>query len=332
MQVSRAICLEDLRVEESAEGLEVSCACISDVGDFPGRLRAGIAGLEAGRAPDSLDWAAVALLLPAMAEGRDIVVRGALSRRLLHALNHDIQGVLTVLAPELRRIRIEAEAAAPDHRAPTGRIGTGFSAGIDSFATLSLYDPRSAEDTPKITDLAVFDVGAFGPPGSAQAGALFDRSARRCREVAARLGLGAVTVGSNLGALYAGRFPFQRSHTLRNVAAALLLGRHLDLHLYSSSYGPHHVAVQETHDIAFLDPVLLPMLSTGRMELYSAGAGLTRAEKTVRVARDPDAGTLLDVCITPADRRPADRPNCSRCWKCRRAMVTFDLLGRPGEP
>jgi hypothetical protein len=73
--------------------------------------------------------------------------------------------------------------------------------------------------------------------------------------------------------------------------------------------------------------MLLPLIGTEEMRLLSYGAGLARYQKMEIVARDSWAKTWLDVCVAPAKVRIAGKfRNCSKCWKCRRAMVNFELL------
>jgi len=45
------------------------------------------------------------------------------------------------------------------------------------------------------------------------------------------------------------------------------------------------------------------------------------------VANYKPAYTALDVCVAPPGERSGNF-NCSKCWKCLRAMLTFDALGQ----
>jgi len=61
--------------------------------------------------------------------------------------------------------------------------------------------------------------------------------------------------------------------------------------------------------------------------MKSAGAGLARIEKMKIIAAYEPCKSYLDVCVANARiRNNSDKVNCSRCWKCSRAMVNLDLL------
>ena len=81
--------------------------------------------------------------------------------------------------------------------------------------------------------------------------------------------------------------------------------------------------------MSHVEPMLLGRLSTERMRFQSSGAGLPRIEKMEKTAGYSPARTLLDVCVAPQKMRAWTKPpHCSRCWKCARAMVNLDVLGK----
>src|SRR5690606_758943 len=84
------------------------------------------------------DHVAVALLLPAMRYGRDLRVGGVVTDVLLHRMNHDLQALIRIIHPGYQRVVVSAEETAPPGSAPLG-VATGFSGGVDSFATLREY-------------------------------------------------------------------------------------------------------------------------------------------------------------------------------------------------
>jgi len=78
-----------------------------------------------------------------------------------------------------------------------------------------------------------------------------------------------------------------------------------------------------------MDPILLPLLSTERLDLLSGVPALSRVAKTAIVAENPDARRMLDVCIANADKRMRlGKINCSNCWKCVRTLLTLEALGQ----
>lgn len=321
------IILKPGRTVAEDDGFVVSCAI--EAPDMPAELWFRVRSTAADpQPPDDLSWALVALLLPAMESGRDMHVDGPVSRRLLFNANHDVQAALRLYAPSLHRIEITAAESATGGRSDEQRLGTGFSAGIDSFASVFLLLSQATGQRLSLTDLCVFEVGAFGPFDDAlvkqRHAARYARAAAFAREI----GVSATGITSNLGAFYKPQWWFQRTHTLRNVAAALVLTRSIDGYFYSSTFSLGSIRVAAHYDLAIMDPILLPLLSTEQLEFSSGGAGLSRFDKTALVCRNALSYDCLDVCVAPEDERVSlDRPNCSRCWKCNRTMLTLDLLG-----
>jgi hypothetical protein len=137
---------------------------------------------------------------------------------------------------------------------------------------------------------------------------------------AAELGLPVIRVRSNLDSFFSSVLNFQATNTTRNAAVALLFQAGSKRFLYASSYPWHLIRIDEAEHMARLDPVLLPGLSTERIELAAAGTDYTRIQKIARIAHLDLVQRRLDVCVV-------DGRNCSRCWKCMRTMFTLELLG-----
>jgi hypothetical protein len=84
--------------------------------------------------------------------------------------------------------------------------------------------------------------------------------------------------------------------------------------------------------MADFDPILLALLCTSTLTFVSAGAGLSRVQKTRIVSENSDAYELLDVCAGGNEERTASKvPNCSKCSKCVRTLLTLEALGRLEE-
>ena len=65
--------------------------------------------------------------------------------------------------------------------------------------------------------------------------------------------------------------------------------------------------------------MLLQCLSTESLQFILSDYA-TRIEKTKVIADDPIANKFLDVCFC--------FNNCGKCSKCRRTLVTLDILGK----
>lgn len=266
------------------------------------------------------------LIYPAMFFGEDIVIDGCVSERLLAAMG-DLQAFLRVFDPRLRPVSILSTSTDTARRARSGRVATGFSAGIDSHATIALYN---GSRMPMIlTDLCTFDVGAMGFFGERSTSELFRQYRDRTAAFAQRSKLHCMSVQSNLDSFYPHPLYFHKTHTLRNISAAMIFEDRLDYYLYSSGLAPPDIGIRRSHDISCTDPVILPLLSTENMAFISAGAGLSRFQKTALVAGQAVAKDTLDVCVDTASHKvSASHINCSKCWKCKRTMVSLDVIGK----
>ena len=277
---------------------------------------------------NSCDACLVALLIPAMAVGEDIYIDGMISERLLYNLSGPLQKVLQHIIPSLRQINIYPEEIClnPAKRAPG--VATGFSAGIDSYCVLADHYYSNVLEGFKITHFIFNNVGSGG--GSAR---LNQKRYQRLLPITERLGLPFVRIDSNLNSFYAGfdkeiRFQktrglFQQTHTLRNVSVALLLQCGIGRYMYASTVKYTDAFVGSTYDIAYSDPITLPLLSTDTLDAFSVGSQYSRVEKTLRVAEVADSYKTLDVCVHDT----SGYTNCSKCWKCLRTLATLDIAG-----
>lgn len=271
---------------------------------------------------DRADHVLIALLMPAMKEGRDLHIGGTVTDSLLHDANEDLQRLLRMEHHVLGPIRVTADAVEPPATRAAG-VATGFSGGVDSFATLSEYFwGENVPTSRRVTHLLNNNVGAHGDGGRA----LWQVRRAPLERIAAELGLPFVAVDSNLDEHYP-RIGFIESVTLRNAAVPHLLGAGIGhLHLASAIPFPY-VRVDDTGEIARIDTMLVPLLSTSSVTITSANSGLTRVQKTLALIGRPEA-RHLDVC-TNGD--PARTRNCSACSKCMRTMLTLEIAGHLQE-
>jgi hypothetical protein len=144
--------------------------------------------------------------------------------------------------------------------------------------------------------------------------------------MAAELELPLIPVDSNLHDFVSGRF--RRSHTLRTLSAAHVLQGLVAKYLFASTYTYADTHAQPYPDIAIMDAMAVHLLSTETTECILVGSQHGRVEKTELVADFPASYRFLDVCIAPNAGADGVRPNCSRCYKCARTMLTLELLGK----
>lgn len=272
---------------------------------------------------DLADHVAVGLLLPAMRYGRDLRVGGTVTDALLHRLNHDVQSLVRAVHPTYRRIQVTADDTIGARPAPPG-VATGFSGGVDSFATLREYaiDPAVPADL-RITHLLNNNVGAHGDGGRA----LWVKRYTSLLPVAHGLGLPFVRVDSNLEEHYP-QMGFMQTVTFRNAAAIHALGGGIGRAYHASEGAFGNIRMPPPHgDIALAGAMTFSLLSTPSLTQESTSSGASRIERTLALVGNPYA-RYLDVCI---DADPGRTVNCSRCWKCMRTMLTLEIAGHLDE-
>ena len=204
--------------EQSERHRTISCRVS---GDFPSELRFEASfGWPTAHGLTLCDWIAVGLIYPAMSKGEPLEIEGPVSPRLLFHLNNDLQSLLVNYDPALKKIPIVAHLADIKNEPAKNDVATGFSAGIDSFSTLSIYLAESTPRSLRPTILTIFDVGAMGPRSSSEP--LFRKYSSRLGLYAQGAGLKTISMRSNLDEFYDSELcGFQRTHVLRNACAAL---------------------------------------------------------------------------------------------------------------
>lgn len=258
-------------------------------------------------------------LLIAMQRGFDLRIEGPLSSRLYHNAKTQYMEVLHVLIPSLRKIRIEASKLIRQNWGGTG-VMTGFSGGIDSFCTIIDHSEGRVPPEFQVSHLLFNNVGSHGQTEKDEA--VFRERYARLVPHAQTLGLPFIAVNSNLDDVLDTNY--QLTHTLRNVAVALLFQKGCARYLYSSTVHYGEARVEPTYDMGFADTIGLSLLSTETMTCQSSGSQRQRFEKTAIVASYPPTYAALDVCVAPVI---AEKTNCSKCWKCMRTELTLEVLG-----
>lgn len=266
----------------------------------------------------SLDAALVALIIPAMYNGEDIVLKGKVSEDLVFQLNHDLQTVLLLFLPKLRRIQIYPEGFY-DLVSDSSNVATGFSGGVDTFYTMAEhFYSNTVSEGYKVNHFFYNNVGAHGIAGQR----LWLQKFHHLKKLPEKLNVPIIGVNSNLQDFFP-NFRFIDTHTLRDASVGLLLQNGIGKYLYSSSIHFDHLQIGPEKVITFGDSVILPKLSTKSIKLMSVGSSISRMNKVIRVSKIPDSRNYLDVCVDEENEL-----NCSRCIKCMKTQFAFDIIGQ----
>lgn len=272
------------------------------------------------------DAGLLGLLLPAMRQGTDLRFEGQVSSDLYANLDV-LQEVVRQVYPKYAPIRVRC--AEYDHvmDRPPG-VGMGFSAGVDSFAALAQHflQPEGPWIRP-LSHLTFNNVGSNGP--GAAGGRLFHTRLARVERIAELIGLPLVPVDSNLDDHFQlepalDMTAFVQTAFMRNAAAAHVLGAGIGTWLYCGSVPLEVTGLHPWSSSGRVEPLVLPLMSSGRVSTRLIGYE-SRVIKTSVVANLPaHLRRHLDVCI---DDVAEVGPNCSRCAKCMRTMLTLEILG-----
>jgi hypothetical protein len=245
----------------------------------------------------------------------------SVSQRLIANLNDSIGPLLVRFAPDLFSAPIRATAKGflwgPQTGKRPGGSATGMSCGLDSFATARYALDFPLESGRRLSALSHFDVGNHSPLGAPNT-ELYSARSHRAAEVAYKMGLPLVDIRSNVSEWVPGSFA--RLHTLRNAAAAYLIYPQVGTYVYANG-----IRIEDTtlsaFDSAYIDSLLLPLLSTNYLEFIQGTPAWGAPEKTRSVLDDPLAQAYLNVCYFAGK-------NCGICEKCLRRTLLIDSFGR----
>lgn len=137
-------------------------------------------------------------------------------------------------------------------------------------------------------------------------------------------------VDSNLHAFHL--WGHQKTHTLTLASGVLIMQNHFKEYFVSSmglSYidSINFFEHSKDKDIAILDNILLPALSTSNLKFIPDGHKYNRVEKTLKLLNNSYVHKYLNVCVGKND----DYSNCSICSKCKRTMMTIKTAGKANE-
>ena len=282
------------------------------------------------------NWAAVALLYPAMVHNQDLHIEADISPLLLHNLNNDVQVLLKIINPHLNQIKVVAGSSQPQefNQNVKRHVITGFSGGVDSTATYLKYNNPNSSSSLRLSALSIYDVGAIGKtspsPSFEHLQKHYDQLKRFCDEKE----LLAFGVSSNMDQVYRSTKKkcnsnayFFKYVSLVNISATLVMQKRVKLYLPSGSIGYSELKIKNLDSTERVEPILAPLLSTERFMCQAGAAGLTRFEK-IKYIFETEPKSQLNVCVMKASKRNDDFLNCGRCWKCIHTIYDIEAIGK----
>lgn len=271
---------------------------------------------------DRSDFAAIALLPAAMIAGVDLHIDYRLTDTVLFNLKELVQPLIRTVYTEWSNVQVSATSN-PTASATGSGVLCGFSAGVDSLSALQgHFYRRSLPVSLRITHLSNHNVGSYRSVGRAG----WSARQKSLSHVANRIGLPLVEIDSNLEEFYPDEMLFRHVHTMCNGAIAHLLSGGIGTFLYPSGFSYEQILGGSTvaqKDMARLDAILLPLLSSSAVQLISVDPEKSRVDKTTDVIAS-ELSQDLDVCTSDNPDRIA---NCSQCQKCLRTLLTIEIAG-----
>jgi len=259
----------------------------------------------------------LAFLPYAMAFRHNIKIDAAISEKLYYQLKNHYIPSLAKFTNYYHNIRIKYKKLDSTNYCSSQKgVGTGFSAGVDSFYTV-LKHLDGDEKTYNLTHLTFFKVGATGSFGGKSANDSYNYRVNQFRLFAESVDLPFVTVDSNISEH--ARMSFNYIHTFRSMSAVLALQKLFHIYYYSSGTTLDCFSLNVV-DAANYDLLSVENFSVEGMKIYSMGLAENRLDKQEYIKDFPVTYKYLNVCNSKAY-------NCSRCEKCLRTMAGFDCLG-----
>lgn len=273
-----------------------------------------------------MDGFLVGMLFPAMWYGEDLVVEGCVSQKLFFNLKNYAKHVLKVFCPTCKEIEI-CVTDVDNRRIKCKGVGTGFSGGIDSFSTIYNRFENETDSDFKINSFLFLNVGSHGCQDLENANEVFAKLFNYLSEFTATINLPFIPLNSNLHSFHP--WGHQLTCSLTMAAGVLILQNWFNKY-YCASLGWSYLETFKFYktdlnrDIAFLDPILLPLLSTESLDLIPDGTEYSRTEKVMRIVEYEPVRKYLNVCVNLNN----SYENCSICSKCCRTLMTLKSIGK----
>ena len=265
---------------------------------------------------ERVDAFLVGLLWLGLKKGQNIKVNGPLSEKLFYGLNNHLIPLIAQIY-KYKPIQVQCENLISTPLPNEGGVGTGLSCGIDSLSTVYEHQGASIPEHYQITHFTFFNTGSNQMMGSKQwQEQIFQERAAWAMNCAAELGKELIIVDSNIHDVL--KMSFVTTHTLRNISALLVFQKLFHIYYYSSGY--QTINAKFNKDSASYDVLSLPLVSTENVTFYSAGSNYSRVQKTQMVSDYKISYKYLNVCLFKTK-------NCGRCLKCKRTLLTLDILG-----
>lgn len=223
----------------------------------------------------------VSMLLPALVSGQNIKINAPITEILKYQIENNLIYTLSKVF-EKKPIKVYPKSTITPKYNPKS-IATGFSGGIDSFATfISHIEHESLEF--QLTDLTLFNVGAYGNTEKAQDSFQADILRAKCFSQDIQKPL--ITLNSNISTLHNNKeiFPFATRFVINIISGVLAIQKKIKTYIISSGYPIDYILVNpKNKDQASYDILLAYFLSNSNTKFIISEINKNRVEKTIYI-------------------------------------------------
>lgn len=260
----------------------------------------------------------LAILENAMNGGYDVYFEQPLSEDLYYQLERYLIPTYARKIKEFKRIKLIG-AISDETINSENVVGTGFSAGVDSFhAILSNYSSKFTAHN--VTHLLLCVNGAANTGmDEILSERWFMSMIDKTKSLAEELHLKLIGVNSNIDMLSTRRTILKGADSVGTSSFIHALRKLFGTYYWASAYTADVVEFC-TYDGGYMEPLSLPWVSVRGLQFYHAGSECSRLEKVKLIADDAVVQKGLSVC--------GNSYNCGRCFKCLRTMAELYSINK----
>lgn len=203
--------------------------------------------------PEVSDAFVMAMLIPAISLGEDIIVEDAMSERFYFELQQILIPVLSDAWECKDNIKIHCSNLVNIAFQPQG-CGTGCSLGVDSFAAIKSLTMAECPSSFKLTHLCLFNAGAFGE--GPEANDSFYRTLAYITPYSKEIGLPIVAINTNLYQFYPRDIKIDECVLTRIMSVVLAMQKLFKTYVVASGYPYYHT--KRTKEQACMENVIVP--------------------------------------------------------------------------
>ena len=260
---------------------------------------------------DERSDAFVISILPfAMLAGQDIYCNSPVTEDLLHNINEVLVPTLSSAPNKYKLMRVHASTENNPIRGD--EVATGISLGVDSFYTI--FKNKDSE----YKNLNLTHLLNMKSPNTIKKRSIH---MEEITKVAKELNIPNTFILSNIYNLW--KNSHVQVHIYFFLGVVYAMRKLVRAYYYSTAYDLSEFTIEGEPRVPIADKYLLLLaynFSTPDVRVFIEGMDVTRREKILAISDEEVVQKYLRTCVE-------EDYNCSVCWKCKRSLMEFDMLG-----